>query len=970
LPARIDHYLFKDIQLFKSEKRRRFMKSKCLRISLFAALFAAAFVFAASIPVRAAWFSKGGKDYYQEGLNHFQKKNYYLSMQSLEKALQLKPDYPEALGVLGWDYIKVGRALDAEAIFTKKYEKNNADISAIQGLAWAKFALGKNEESEKYFNMELKWANDFITKDNWIFFGPSDKEYIESIYSDANYGLASLAGAQKNYALAAKYFETALQYPNSFTSRTDLLTACGDIYYYQAKYAEAIPVYERAVKEDQKNLSAQLKAAWSYYFNNQFAAAGAAFEKALAVSSRQESVEALYGIALTDYRQNKFDQAYRNLAKAIAVNPYYMDNAVVHDMIAKKPEWKTLWKNFGLAYTASNYYAAVYKLDGYLQVVKADDVEALLADGWSYLGLGYLDKALQLFEAALKFNPKSDEAYVGLGSSYLAYKKPAEALKAYQQALAINPQSALACNGLAYYYLSQKDEAKALESAQKSVSLKSDYYDSQAFVGNALFRQKKYDQAIKEYDKLIKIDPSVFSSWNLLGWANYSAGKYDAAVKAFAESKRINPYLVEAHYGLGMCYARTGDMNDAKEEFSAAINLYPYYSHTKDLVSLIKANPKWNDLYKTLGWSYYNYQQYSLAASAFKEYLAAEPGDIGALRGMAWSNYWLGQLDTAYAGFRGILKEEANDVDALVGTGWILYIRGKDGEAMGYLQKAVKINDKALNAWRTVAAIHFRAKRFEEASAIYKKIADLQPYAVDTYNNQGWALYKENKFKEAVAKFNESLRVNRYLGEPYYGLGLSYAKLGDIEKARENFASAVYLYPAYMDGQDLYAVFDSNPKLKDLYSALGWGYYYQYYYDKAKFHFNKALKADAGNSDALLGVGTVAFILGDFNGAIEAYKKLLPNVPAKASFWDKYSYMLDNLGWSYYYQKQYDSALETFKRLEAYHPGISYIAPINGKGWCELKKGNKDEAQKLFQQSLKIVPYNYTAEAGMKEMKK
>ena len=72
-------------------------------------------------------------------------------MQSLEKALQLKPDYPEALGVLGWDYIKVGRALDAEAIFTKKYEKNNADISAIQGLAWAKFALGKNEESEKYF---------------------------------------------------------------------------------------------------------------------------------------------------------------------------------------------------------------------------------------------------------------------------------------------------------------------------------------------------------------------------------------------------------------------------------------------------------------------------------------------------------------------------------------------------------------------------------------------------------------------------------------------------------------------------------------------------------------------------------------------------------------------------------------------------------------------------------------------------
>ena len=182
------------------------MKSKCLRNGLFAAFLAAAFVFAASIPVQAAWFSKGNKDYYQEGLNHFQKKNYYLSMQSLEKALQLKSDYPEALGVLGWDYIKVGRALDAEAIFTKKYEKNNADISAIQGLAWSKFALGKNEESEKYFNTELKWANDFFTKDNWIFFGPSDKEYIESIYSDANYGLASLAGGAKKLRSCREIF--------------------------------------------------------------------------------------------------------------------------------------------------------------------------------------------------------------------------------------------------------------------------------------------------------------------------------------------------------------------------------------------------------------------------------------------------------------------------------------------------------------------------------------------------------------------------------------------------------------------------------------------------------------------------------------------------------------------------------------------------------------------------------------------
>jgi tetratricopeptide (TPR) repeat protein len=302
--------------------------------------------------------------------------------------------------------------------------------------------------------------------------------------------------------------------------------------------------------------------------------------------------------------------------------------------------------------------------------------------------------------------------------------------------------------------------------------------------------------------------------------------------------------------------------------------------------------------------------------------------------------------------------------------GWVLYIRGKDSEALNYLEKAVKIDDNIVNAWRTIAAINFRAKKFAEANNIYKKIAAIQPLAVDAYNNQGWVLYKEYKYNEAITKFNESLRVNPYLGEPYYGLALSYVKVGNIDKAKENFTTAMYLYPYYMDGKELYDILDGNLQLRELYNVLAWSYYYQYNYDKAKLHFNKILKADTANRDALLGIGTIAYALGDWNQATDVFSKLLPGIAPTAATWDKYSYMLDNLGWSYYYSKQYDKALETFKRLENYHPNVSYIAPLNGEGWCELMKGNKTGAQKLFQKSLKIVPYNYSAEMGMKEINK
>jgi len=941
---------------------------------LVSVIFAIIFFAVTNGNLNAAFFTKDSADYYKEGLSHFKNKNYYLSSQSLLNALQLKPDYPDAKKLLGFSYIKTGRALDAEYIFLERYKQKNNDIEAFQGLGWTYYSLGKHADAENFFKKEIDWAENFINRIDYVFFSDEDKSIIESYYCDGNYGMALLSKDKKSNA-AARHFELAMKYNSMFTDSSEILAAFGDLYYFQARYQDALPLYEKAVKSDKNNLAAQLKHAWAYYYLKNYSAAEKIFEQALEGAKKSESVEALYGMALSNYYQNKFDTAYSNFSKAIAVNPYYMDNIVLHGIIEKKPEWRKLWKDFGLAYKniyvynfAGSYYAALYKLDGYLRKVNAGDVEALIAEGWCNRGLGYLDKALESFNAALKLNAKADEAYVGIGSAYLAYNKPADALNAFNQALMINPQNAGAYNGLAYYHFARKDEIKTMEALQKSISINKNFYDSQAFIANLLLQQKKYDEAIKEYEKLIEIDKSVIASWNMSGWAYYAAGQYQKALKAFAESKKINPLLVEAHYGSGLSLAKAGDLDDAKDELETAINIYPYYAHTQELINLIAANPKWKNLYKTLGWSYYNNQSYKLAAAAFREYLAAASSDIEALRGMAWSNYWQGQVDASYAGFAAILKNKADDLDALVGIGWVLYLRDKDSEALNYLQKAVKIDDKNVSAWRAIAAVNFRAKKFTEANDIYRKIAAIQPLAVDAYNNQGWALYRENKFNEAISKFQESLRVSRQLGEPYYGLALSYVKLGDTDKAKENFATAMYLYPAYMDGQDLYAVLDGNSRLSELYNSLGWGYYYQYYYDKAKQHFNKVLKNDAGNHDALLGLGTIAYVLGDFDGAIALFNKVLPGISPTAASWDKNSYMLENLGWCYYYKKEYDKSLELFKRLENYHPGIDYIAPINGTGWCELMKGNKAEAQKLFQKSLKILPFNYSAETGMKAL--
>jgi len=806
-------------------------------------------------------FSFFGKSSYDEGVAYWNKKDYERSAIFAQKAIQEDPKSAPAKQLLGWNYIVLSRLSEAEALFLEIRKMKTNDIKAIQGLAWVYSEQGRNDEAEKTFRDEIRWATDHMESEFYSSSYPADdKKYIESIYSDGNHGLGQVAKKSGNFQKAADYMIAALKYNNLFTDKSELLMILGDIYYEEGKSDKAISTYEKAVREDKNNLKAQLKLAWADYFAKQYGNAENVFEKAFSLN--KDVAESVYGLAISQYMNGKPDKARTNLASAIKISPYYVDNQFVHEIIGGKPEWRSLWKDFGLAYYGLGYYAAaLYKLDGYLGKVDGKDYEVLVAAAWSNRWLGYLDKAKSTFELAAKQNPQADEPLVGLGSTYLAYGKTAESLAALNKSLTVNSNSAIAYNVLAYLNLYQKDEKKAEASLRKSLSINKYLFDSQAFLANLYFKQKRYDEAVKEYENIIQINKLVVTSWNNLGWSYYYTGQYDKAIQAFNESKQINPYYAEPYYALGLIYAKKGDMDMAKAQMTTAIEIYPYYAHTKDLLNLIKANPGWNDLYGVLGWSYYYKQQYQLALGVFKEHLAIRPDDKMIMRGFAWSSYWI-NLDDAYAAFQNILKKDRDDVDAMVGSGWVLFYKGKDKDAMVYLERAIKKDPKLTNAWRTIAAIHLRNKNVKEAEAIYKKIAEMEPRAMDARNNQGWILYKERKYKEAIVKFNDSLRLNRYFGEPHYGLALCYTRMGETEKAKTSFTTAIQLYPAYMDGKELYDIIESNRTLYDLYDVMGWSYYYKYYYEAAKFHFNRMLKLDPKNQDAVRGLDTIAKVLG------------------------------------------------------------------------------------------------------------
>ena len=90
----------------------------------------------------------------------------------------------------------------------------------------------------------------------------------------------------------------------------------------------------------------------------------------------------------------------------------------------------------------------------------------------------------------------------------------------------------------------------------------------------------------------------------------------------------------------------------------------------------------------------------------------------------------------------------------------------------------------------------------------------------------------------------------------------------------------------------------------------------------------------------------------------EAAKKAEKAVAEKASFSAE--------AWDYYHDKEFDKAIELFKKEAKLHS--DWCDPYDGLGWSYLQKGDFKNAEEDFQKSLKIYAYYQNSLTGMAEV--
>jgi len=885
--------------------------------------------------------------------------------------VQLPPDALESShmrAVLGFALLRLNHLPEAEEQFDMVRRAPVLEPVGVLGAGWAAYARGRTSASVNLFN-------EAIAKVAPLAGGETLPDMLrESVPTDARLGLGLIALGRGNPQEALKQLEAAAKGQDVLGSPKELFIALGDARAQSNDPRGAVDAWSEVRSRTSRFPGDAPRDELSRLKTAHLQESGGMPTEALALYAELSSgkfykAEALQGQARTLLGMGRAAEALPVLRRLVNEDPNMADP--LEKTITGDPLLRPVLKDWGLAYFhRADYQDSLGKFSRYLDDVDPKDSACQMGMGWSYLRLGDLQRAWDIFSEAMRLKPQSADPLVGMAAAAMALGRPDEARGFLSRALALEPANAVALGTLGHLELSQGNTQQALDSFRAALKSRPDYVDSRLSVARILFDRAEYDAAAAEFFRLVTQEKRSTAGWNGLGWARLRLGQYDDALAAFAEARRLNPNLPVGAYGMGITLARQGKPNQASERLAEAIFLNPDFAATPEVLELMRSRPEYSELFLEMGEAYAHKLYPTTAAPYLEEYLRQNPNSRPGRRSLAWASFWAGQEDKAHALFQTLITVNKDDPDAHLGDGLALLSRGHLDLAEPHLRDAVRLDPKNFLAWRALVLLLNRQGRDKEAVAAQREAPRSRVERLDRMSASGFAALTEGRMGDAMRDFRRAVLLDSSLAAPHYGLAFTLVELGDTQQAREELLAGMNLDPAYLDEQELSKLISQHTELNVLAVDLSWSQLYALNLPAARAGFERILASSPASMEALFGLGATAYLQADWALAESCFDKLLPRAPLTSPSWDKWSHLMDKLGWSAYHQQKYDKALHVFDWLRTFHPETPYASALGGMGWALLGKGQPQQAQALFMRSLNIFPRNLTAMQGMTALKK
>lgn len=162
-------------------------------------------------------------------------------------------------------------------------------------------------------------------------------------------------------------------------------------------------------------------------------------------------------------------------------------------------------------------------------------------------------------------------------------------------------------------------------------------------------------------------------------------------------------------------------------------------------------------------------------------------------------NYkYLGDTTNAVSSFQTAVEQNPNDYDSYMQLG-LLYSSAQHDLALDYYNNALKVRPTSYEALYAKGLHQQVTGKPRNAINTYRQLIALNQEYFDAWYNIGY-IYLEmiDKFDSAAYSFTKAIEVgpSRY-GTALYNRGLSYERMGDLEKAKAEYEKALEADPQF-----------------------------------------------------------------------------------------------------------------------------------------------------------------------------
>lgn len=327
------------------------------------------------------------------------------------------------------------------------------------------FYPAKSQESREYFSTTEQYNHAKDLYDKQLY--PASYDVFSELIEDGDLRLfpseqlintklyralsATLSDQQIGIPLVQQFMDDYPEHPNRSVAHLEL----GKYYARNQKFSEAFEQFDQVntnVLNDDQLLDFNMNAGYTYFIRKRFKQAES-YLQAVANSSSPQASDATYYLGLSQYFQEKYPAATRNLER-VANHPRYgteipfylarilfeekkYEEVLAYKDSSNEPEFKQI---IGQSYfNLEQYREALPYLESFSAEAKSQSPEALYQLAYTQYQLGQYDKAIKNFE---KLNIVNDEigqyALYALAESYLNVDDKEKAIQAFDRASKMN----------------------------------------------------------------------------------------------------------------------------------------------------------------------------------------------------------------------------------------------------------------------------------------------------------------------------------------------------------------------------------------------------------------------------------------------------------------------------------------------------------------------------------------------------